>query len=119
MEMVPASGGRLRVVTLNTWKCEGVYALRMQAMVEQLQPLNADVLVLQESFASADGMISTARTLAEALHLEYAWIPERPKSRLCDGHWMESYSGLAVQRSRWRAFCASIKRRTCCKPRQR
>jgi endonuclease/exonuclease/phosphatase family metal-dependent hydrolase len=100
LEMVPVSGGRLRVVTLNTWKCEGAYALRMQAMVEQLQPLHADVLVLQESFASADGAVSTARTLAHAMQMEFAWVPDRPKSRLCDGRWMESHSGLAVL-SRW------------------
>ena len=100
VNMVPVSGGRLRVVTLNTWKCEGAYALRLQAMVEQLLALHADVLVLQESFASADGAVSTARSLAQALHLEYAWIPDRPKLRLCDGQWMESHSGLAVL-TRW------------------
>jgi len=100
VNMVPVSGGRLRVVTLNTWKCDGAYALRLQAMLEQLQPLNADVLVLQESFASADGAVSTARTLAHAMQMEFAWVPDRPKSRLCDGHWMESHSGLAVL-SRW------------------
>ena len=94
------AGTPLRLVTLNTWKCDGHYAQRLQAMATQLKALAPDVVALQESFASANGQHDTARHLAQALGMERVLAPARQKRRECDGQAMDSSSGLAVL-SRW------------------
>src|SRR5690349_12850241 len=50
----------LRIVTINTGKCDGPYFPRREAMARQLGALDADVIALQESFASIDGCVTTA-----------------------------------------------------------
>lgn len=91
---------RFKVVTFNTWKCDGQYALRLQAMSQQMQALEADVLVLQECFATADGGTDTARFLARMLGMHMHIAPARPKLRQFQGEWADSFSSLAVL-SRW------------------
>lgn len=88
----------MRIVTLNTWKCEGDYARRLELMAEALLPLEADVICLQESFA-AHGF-DTANHLAQALGL-YAYArPGRRKRRLLQGVERPSTSGLAMLTSK-------------------
>lgn len=89
-----------RLVTLNTWKCDGPYRLRLRAMANQLRGLAPDLLALQESFASLDGRHDTARDLAQALDMRWVMLPSRSKLRWCDGEQMPSHSGLALL-SRW------------------
>ncbi len=89
-----------RLVTLNTWKCDGAYALRLQAMTRQLGLLAPDVVALQECFASTDGAHDTAGHLARALGLHSVVAHARTKNRLCDGVQMASHSGMALL-SRW------------------
>ncbi|MBA4255976.1 MAG: hypothetical protein C0445_08895 [Polaromonas sp.] len=89
-----------RLVTFNTWKCDGAYALRLQAMTRQLGLLAPDVVALQECFASADGALDTAGHLARALGLHSVVAQARPKTRLCDGVSTPSRSGMALL-SRW------------------
>lgn len=91
---------RLKVVTFNTWKCDGQYALRLQAMSQQMQALEADVLLLQECFATADGGTDTARFLARTLGMHMHIAPARPKRRQFQDEWVDSFSSLAVL-SRW------------------
>lgn len=95
-----APSAHLKVVTFNTWKCDGQYALRLQTMSQQMQALEADVLVLQECFATADGGTDTARYLARMLGMHLHIAPARPKLRQFQGEWVESFSSLAVL-SRW------------------
>lgn len=91
---------RLKLVTFNTWKCDGPYALRLQAMSQQMQALAADVWVLQECFATADGGSDTARFLARMLGMHLHIAPARQKRRQFQGEWADSFSSLAVL-SRW------------------
>lgn len=90
----------MRLVSLNTWKCDGHYARRLQAMVALLRPLAADVIALQEVFSTPDGTFHTSRHLARALGLHLVDAPARAKPRSVDGQWRASHSGLAVL-SRW------------------
>lgn len=89
-----------RLVTLNTWKGDGPYALRLQAMARQLRALHADVVALQEVFHAPEVGVHTGRTLAQALGMHLAFAPARRKRRWMSGQWVDSESGLAVL-SRW------------------
>lgn len=93
-------GTLIRLVTLNSWKCDGAYRLRVQAMATQLRRLAPDVVAIQESFASLDGQHDTARTLAQVLGMHWVLAPARRKHRVCEGLTLDSYSGLAVL-SKW------------------
>lgn len=87
---------RLKVVTFNTWKCDGEYALRLEAMSQQIQALDADVLALQECFSTLDGSTDTARKLAHRLGMHLHTAPARRKRRWFQGEWVDSFSSLAV-----------------------
>lgn len=86
----------MRIVTLNTWKNEGLYERRLALMAEGLGELAPDIVCLQECF-QADGF-DTARHLAGALGLEAAVAPARHKVRTHEGRRIESASGLAILR---------------------
>ncbi|MBA3034762.1 MAG: endonuclease/exonuclease/phosphatase family protein [Gammaproteobacteria bacterium] len=90
----------MRLVTINTWKCDGDYHRRMDALECQLAALQPDIVAIQESFATVDGTIVTAARLGRHLGLASAFIPERRKPRNVDGISTDSYSGLALL-SRW------------------
>ena len=47
-----SSGAMHRIVTLNVWKCDGAYKARPHAMTSGLATLNADVVCLQQCFAT-------------------------------------------------------------------
>src|SRR5882724_10070526 len=86
----------LRFVTLNTWKNEGDYFVRMRAMIVGLRALEPDVVLLQEVFRTADGTVHTARSLADALSLTMAYAPARAFPRPWQGGKVQSESGLAI-----------------------
>jgi endonuclease/exonuclease/phosphatase family metal-dependent hydrolase len=86
----------LRIVSLNTWKCDGVYTRRLQAMKAGLQALHPDVVLLQEVFASDDGQYDTARDVAQALSMQCIRAPSRHKVRWMDGQQFASTCGLAI-----------------------
>lgn len=86
----------MRIVTLNTWKCDGPYRQRLGLMAEGLGALAPDVLLLQEAFATDDGQAETAAFLARALDMEVVVAPARRKHRLFEGQSRLSTSGLAL-----------------------
>lgn len=85
-----------RIVTINTWKCDGDYAQRLQALGRQLAALDADAIALQESFSTTDGHIDTARHLAQHLGMRWHSQPGRRKWRQLDGQAVDSHSSLAL-----------------------
>lgn len=98
----------LRIISINTWKNEGHYPQRMQALTDGLMAVQADVVCLQESFATVDGQVNTARALARSLKATVVWLPLRRKLRPCQWHsghtgktgsverHVDSWSGLAI-----------------------
>jgi endonuclease/exonuclease/phosphatase family metal-dependent hydrolase len=86
----------IRIVTINTWKCNGDYYARRELLADQLKKLNANIIACQECFQTSDGEVDTARFLADRLQLSYSWLPGRYKQRSLQGQWKDSYSGLAV-----------------------
>ncbi len=94
--MPGAEAGHLRLVTINTWKCDGDYAARLIVLERQLAALAPDVVAIQEAFASVDGRFDTAAHLAAHLGMTFTYLPERRKSRRVEGQLLDSHSGLAV-----------------------
>ena len=97
----------LRILTFNTWKCEGDYFARLALMRQQLARLDVDVLCLQESFVAPTGQVAdhqrgeslavdTGKALAQALGMQLHHAPARHKSRAFQGAMVPSTSGLAV-----------------------
>lgn len=99
--MTAARPGLLRVVTINTGKCDGQYRSRLNALLAGLAALDADVILAQEAFeAIEDPALSTPRHLADGLGMHLAFHPIRRKPRDVEGVSMDSVSGLATL-SRW------------------
>ncbi|MES9843083.1 MAG: endonuclease/exonuclease/phosphatase family protein [Candidatus Sedimenticola sp. 6PFRAG5] len=86
----------VKVVTLNTWKGDGEYHRRLGLMAEGLSRLSPELVLLQEVFASGDGVLNTGRFLAESLGMVLNYHPARRKLRRVRGVSMESASGLAI-----------------------
>lgn len=85
----------LRLVTLNTAKCDEPYWQRLALMAEGLGALAPDVVALQECFA-CQLHADTAAMLAHVLSMHSSWAPARRKVRAWQGGEHESDSGLAV-----------------------
>lgn len=98
----------MRILTLNTWKCDGPYSLRLQAMAAGIRALNPDVVALQECFASVDGQHDTAWYLSHALGLHAHWAPARRKQRWVQGQQVDSWSGMAVLSRHPAIECVSL-----------
>lgn len=86
----------MRILTLNTWKCDGDYGRRLTHMVQGLAELSPDVILLQEVFACDDRTADTAGTLAQALSMVASRAPARHKRRVWGGQLKASSSGLAI-----------------------
>ena len=102
--MTAARPGLLRVVTINTGKCDGRYRDRLNALLAGLAALDADIILAQEAFAALDAprapALSTPRHLADGLGMHLAFHPIRHKPRDVEGVTVDSVSGLATL-SRW------------------
>ncbi len=86
----------MRVVSLNTWKSEGDYPLRVRAMADEFAKLSADVIALQEDWRTCDEQTHTARSLADALAMHMTCVPARAKLRSVGQTRIMSTSGLAI-----------------------
>lgn len=86
----------MRIVTLNTWKCDGAYGRRLDLMIDGLGELQPDIVLLQEVFASDDGLHDTALRISNALSMACVRAPSRAKNRMVDGRSIPSTSGLAT-----------------------
>ncbi len=86
----------LKILTINTWKCDGDYDRRMDIMSKQLYETDADIVLLQEVFGTLSGDINTALFLANQLNMHHLFLPERQKKRWFRENTVESFSGLAI-----------------------
>ena len=86
----------LKVVTLNTWKCDGRYWDRLDWMAKELERLSPDIVFLQEAFTCPACSADTADWLASALGLEAHPLTGREKERMFEGAPRWSSSDLAI-----------------------
>jgi len=86
----------LRVLTLNTWKCDGRYRDRLNWMAQELVALAPDFVFLQEAFFCPQRSADTAGYLAKALSIQAHRCRGRQKDRLFEGQPEASSSDLAI-----------------------
>jgi endonuclease/exonuclease/phosphatase family metal-dependent hydrolase len=86
----------IKIITINTWKCDGDYNARINILAEQLQALKPAIVACQECFYSDEGNADTLKFLADSLQMNYTFVPGRFKKRYFDGEWVDSFSGLGI-----------------------
>ncbi|MGD9893835.1 MAG: hypothetical protein AB7U18_21335, partial [Dehalococcoidia bacterium] len=57
----------IRIVTINTGKCDGLYRVRIRWLARELARLEPDIIALQEAFITEDGSAHTPSELAARL----------------------------------------------------
>lgn len=86
----------IRIITINTWKCDGDYAARLPLMAAQLKALQPAIVCCQECFQSEELQADTLKYLAAALQMDSLFLPGRYKTRFALGAWADSCSGLGI-----------------------
>lgn len=87
---------KLRIVSYNTWKCDGDYHRRLPKIVSGLQQLDPDIVCLQEAFQCEGAGADTSAKIAEALAMHVFDLKARYKKRAFKGKERHSYSNLAM-----------------------
>lgn len=87
---------RLKLVSINTWKCDGDYHRRMDILTEQLKEIAPDIICCQEAFQSHDGITDTLKRLSHTLNMSSCFAPLRNKTRQFSGRPTPSASGLGI-----------------------
>ncbi|HWD86577.1 MAG TPA: endonuclease/exonuclease/phosphatase family protein [Mucilaginibacter sp.] len=85
---------QIKLVSINTWKCDGEYRKRIALLAKQLAVLKPDIIACQECFVSQE--TNTLKFLAEKLGMNKSYLPGRKKKRFFEGKVMDSESGLGV-----------------------
>lgn len=86
----------LRIVTINTGKCNGPYRARMRWLAGELSRLDPDIVALQEAFIAEDGSAHTPGDIAAALGAQVTVARARYKTRICEGRSVAGWSALAL-----------------------
>jgi endonuclease/exonuclease/phosphatase family metal-dependent hydrolase len=84
-----------KLLTINTWKCDGAYTARLALLVQQIRVLSPDVILLQEVFRTLDNQFNTIRYLVNHLNLHSSFLPMRRNIRTVEGQQKDSFSGMA------------------------
>lgn len=87
---------RLKLVSINTWKCDGDYHRRMEILAGQLEDAAPDIICCQEVFQNHDGKIDTLKRLSHTLNMSSCFAPLRNKIRQFSGRFTPSASGLGI-----------------------
>lgn len=89
-----------RIVTYNTWKCDGLYRERLNWMGQALADLSPDIVCLQEAFDCPSGSADTVGHLASVLGMQSEVLAAREKTRRFEGKEQLSKSNLAILSNR-------------------
>jgi endonuclease/exonuclease/phosphatase family metal-dependent hydrolase len=92
----PSIMQHIKIVTINTWKCDGNYRTRIKILATQLKALRPTVIACQECFYSQEMAADTLGFLAQELQMNSHFVEGRSKKRLLDSQWIKSYSGLGI-----------------------
>src|SRR5580704_15958933 len=86
----------MTLLKINTWKCDGDYYGRVEALASGIAESGAQVVLCQECFRTIDGKVDTLARLSAALGMTASFVACRRKTRSLENKWVDSYSGLGV-----------------------
>jgi predicted acetyltransferase/endonuclease/exonuclease/phosphatase family metal-dependent hydrolase len=86
----------IKILTINTWKCDGSYSSRMLALREELEKEMPDILLMQECFRTECGKYDTASYIAGAMGYNSVSSFSRIKPRIVDGRELVSSSDICT-----------------------
>ena len=89
-----------RIVTYNTWKCDGLYRERLNWMGQALADLSPNIVCLQEAFDCRAGSADTVGHLSSVLGMRSEVLATREKIRRFEGTEQLSKSNLAILSNR-------------------
>ncbi|NJK95810.1 MAG: hypothetical protein HC905_13675 [Bacteroidales bacterium] len=84
------------IITLNTWKCEGDYLKRLNALTRHVREYDPDILLLQEAFQTLDNEFDTTRQIANDTGLTGISSTSRQKKRFLYNNYKDSYSNVSI-----------------------
>src|SRR5688572_7849894 len=87
---------KIKVLTINTWKCDGEYFARIKIMAEQLIEIQPDIIVCQECFMIEDSDVNTLDFMSRQLSMNKILTSARSKKRKFNNSEVTSISGLGV-----------------------
>jgi endonuclease/exonuclease/phosphatase family metal-dependent hydrolase len=86
----------LTIISINTWKGEDAYDIRMEYLRKQLVSLHPDLILLQECFEAPSIEKDTISYINKAFNYHLDYIQAREKFRSFDGFPVQSFSNMAV-----------------------
>lgn len=87
---------RLKIVTINTWKGENDYDVRIENLKQQLLAINPDIILMQECFEAPNIEKDTISYLNQAFNYHLDYIQAREKIRDFEGFPIQSFSNLGI-----------------------
>jgi endonuclease/exonuclease/phosphatase family metal-dependent hydrolase len=86
----------LTIISINTWKGEDAYDIRMEYLRKQLLSLNPDIILMQECFEAPSIEKDTISYINQAFNYHLDYIQAREKFRSFEGFPVHSFSNMAV-----------------------
>lgn len=86
----------LKVITINTWKAEEDYAVRIMHLIKALYDLKPDLILLQECFEAPSIDKDTIREINRTFNYHLDYIQAREKIREFDGEPVQCFSNMGI-----------------------
>jgi endonuclease/exonuclease/phosphatase family metal-dependent hydrolase len=86
----------LKIITINTWKGEDAYDVRIENLKQQLQTLQPDIILMQECFEATLIEKDTISYINQAFNYHLDYIQAREKIRDFEGFPVQCFSNMAI-----------------------
>jgi endonuclease/exonuclease/phosphatase family metal-dependent hydrolase len=86
----------LKVVTINTWKGESSYDIRINSLIEQLQEIKPDLILFQECFEAPNLDKDTVSKVNKHFNYHLDFLQAREKIRIFEDNPFRSFSNMAI-----------------------
>jgi hypothetical protein len=86
----------LKIITINTWKGEDAYDVRIDNLKKELLELMPDIILLQECFEAPTLEKDTISNINQAFNYHLDYIQAREKIRDFEGFPVQCFSNMAI-----------------------
>jgi len=86
----------LKIITINTWKGEDAYDVRIDNLKKELLELMPDIILLQECFEAPTLEKDTISNINQAFNYHLDYIQAREKIRDYEGFPVQCFSNMAI-----------------------